>query len=71
MVSKSQVGVSLQDFADDIGIMDELIVDRASEQVGPKSEFMKTVRFLKIKLRQTEPYSPLEGVGCASKESSF
>ena len=58
MVSKSQVGISLQDFADDIGVMDELIVDGASEQTGPKSEFMKTVRYLKVKLRQTEPYSP-------------
>jgi len=37
MVSKSQVGVSLQDFADNIGVMDELIVDGASEQTGPKS----------------------------------
>ena len=58
MVSKSHVGQSLQDFADDIGIMDELVVDGASEQTGPRSEFMRTVRFLKIKLRQTEPYSP-------------
>ena len=30
MVSKSQVGISLQEFADDIGVMDELIVDGAS-----------------------------------------
>jgi ribosome-binding protein aMBF1 (putative translation factor) len=58
MVSKSQVGMSLQDFADDIGVMDELIVDGASEQTGPKSEFMKTVRYLKVKLRQTKLYSP-------------
>jgi ribosomal protein L31E len=39
-------------------MMDKLIVDGASEQTGPKSEFMKMVRYLKIKLRQTEPYSP-------------
>jgi hypothetical protein len=58
MVSKSQVGVSLQDFVDDVGIMDQLVVDGASEQTGPKSEFMKAVRRLHIKLRQTEPYTP-------------
>jgi hypothetical protein len=58
MVLKSQVGMSLQDFADDIGMMDKLIIDGASEQTGPKSEFMKTVRYLKIKLRQMEPYLP-------------
>jgi hypothetical protein len=43
----------------DIGIMDELIIDGAAKQTGgPKCEFMKTVRFLKIKLKRTEPYSP-------------
>jgi hypothetical protein len=58
MVSKSQVGIALQDFADDVGVMDELIVDGASEETGSKSEFMKTVRYLRVKLHQTEPYSP-------------
>jgi hypothetical protein len=58
MVSKSQVGISLQDFVDDVGVMNELTVDGASEQTGPKSEFMKTVCRLHIKLKQTEPYSP-------------
>jgi hypothetical protein len=58
MVSKGHVGVSLQEFADDVGVMDQLVVDGASEQTGPKSEFMKTVRRLHIRLRQTEPYSP-------------
>jgi hypothetical protein len=58
MVSKSQVGIALQDFTDDVGVMDELIVDGASEETGSKSEFMKTVRYLRVKLRQTEPYSP-------------
>jgi hypothetical protein len=58
MVSKSQVGTALQDFADDVGIMDQLIVDGAAEQTGPKTKFMKTVRHLHIKLRQTEPYTP-------------
>jgi hypothetical protein len=32
MVSKSQVGTSLQEFADDVGVMDQLVVDGASEQ---------------------------------------
>jgi hypothetical protein len=58
MVSKSQVSIALQDFADDVGVMDELIVDGASEETGSKSEFMKTVRYLRVKLHQTEPYSP-------------
>lgn len=58
MVSKSQVGTSLQEFADDVGVMDQLVVDGASEQTGPKSEFMITVRRLHIRLRSTEPYSP-------------
>ena len=58
MTTKSHVGVALQDFADDVGIMDQLIVDGAAEQTGPKSEFIKTVRHLHIKLRQTEPYTP-------------
>jgi hypothetical protein len=58
MVSKSHVGISLQDFVDDVGVMHELTVDGASEQTGPKSEFMKTVRRLHIKLKQTEPYYP-------------
>jgi hypothetical protein len=43
MVSKHQVGVALQDFADDVGVMDELVIDGAAEQTGPKSEFMKMV----------------------------
>ena len=58
MKAKSHVGQSLQDFADDIGVMDELVCDGAKEETGPRTEFMKTVRHLRIKLRQTEPYSP-------------
>lgn len=46
MVSKSQVGIALQDFANDVGVMDELVVNSVAEQTGPKSEFTKTVRHL-------------------------
>ena len=35
-----------------------MTVDGAAEQVGPKSKFMKTVNYLRIKIKQTEPYSP-------------
>jgi hypothetical protein len=38
--------------------MNELMVDGASKQTGPKSDFMKTVHRLHIKLKQTKPYSP-------------
>ena len=44
--------------ADDVGVMDEIMCDNAAEQTGPGSEFMKTVRHLKIKLRATEPHTP-------------
>jgi hypothetical protein len=37
--------------------MNELVVDGARDQTGPKSDFMKTVRYFKIKMRETEPYS--------------
>jgi hypothetical protein len=58
MRSKSEAGQALQDFADDVGVMDELVCDNAAEQTGPRSDFMKTVRHLKIKLRTTEPHTP-------------
>ena len=58
MATKSMAGSALQAFADDVGIPNELVVDGAGEQVGPKSEFMKTVNFLRCRLKRTEPYSP-------------
>ena len=58
MKSKSEAGQALQDFADDVGVMDEIMCDNAAEQTGPGSEFMKMVRHLKIKLRSTEPHTP-------------
>ena len=58
MSSKSQAGDALKAVAEDIGIPNEIVVDGAAEQVGPKSEFMKTVNYLRTKIKQTEPYSP-------------
>ena len=58
MKSKGEAGQSLQDFANDVGVMDELVWDNAAEQTGPRSQFMKTVRHLQTKLRSTEPHTP-------------
>ena len=58
MHSKSQAGEALQALADDVGIPAEIVVDGAAEQVGPKSEFMKAVNYLRTKIKPTEPYSP-------------
>ena len=58
MHSKSQAGEALQSLAEDVGVPAEIVVDGAAEQVGPRSEFMKTVNYLRTKIKQTEPYSP-------------
>ena len=58
MSSKSQAGEALKSLAEDVGIPNELVVDGAAEQVGPKSDFMKTVNYLRTKIKRTEPYSP-------------
>ena len=58
MNSKSHAGEALQSLAEDVGIPGEIVVDGAAEQVGPKSTFMKTVNYLRTKVKQTKPYSP-------------
>ena len=54
LVSKSKVGVTLSEFADDVGIPDSLLTDGAPEVVGPKTEFMKDVYRLKVRLERSE-----------------
>ena len=58
MSSKSQAGEALRGLAEDIGVPNEIVCDGASEQVGPKSDFYKTVNYLRSRIKQTEPYSP-------------
>lgn len=58
MTSKSHAGEALQNFIDDVGVPNKIVVDGAQEQVGSNSEFAKTCRKVKSKLGQTEPYTP-------------
>ena len=58
MSSESQAGEALKTLAEDVGIPNQKTVDGAAVQVGSKSDFMKTVNYLRIKIKQTEPYSP-------------
>ena len=51
---KSKVAQVLTEFADDVGIPDLLLSDGASEMIGPRTEFMKEVNRLKIRLRRSE-----------------
>ena len=53
MDSKS-VAHALTEFADDVGIPDSLLSDGAPEMVGPRTEFMKEVNRLKIRLQRSE-----------------
>jgi hypothetical protein len=41
-----------------VGVPTDLFCDGAPEQVGPKTEFMRTVRRFHINLHQSEPHSP-------------
>jgi hypothetical protein len=41
---KSEVGQTLADFCHDVGIPEQLTADLASEQTGPNTDFMSTVR---------------------------
>ena len=54
LVSKGKVAQALTEFADDVGIPDTLLSDGAPEMVGPKTEFMKEVNRLKIRLKRSE-----------------
>ena len=55
MTSNSQIGQTLTDFSDDVGIPDTLYTDAAIEAVGPHTDFSREVNRLKIRLRRTEP----------------
>ena len=54
MTSKSKVGLTLTEFADDVGIPDSLLTDGAPEVTGPKTEFIEEVHRLKIRLKRSE-----------------
>ena len=58
MQSKKQVGESLHQFVNDVGIMNELCSDNAPEQTGANSEFVKATRKYRIKTSTIEPHSP-------------
>ncbi|KAI2489307.1 hypothetical protein MHU86_25280 [Fragilaria crotonensis] len=50
----ARVARALTEFADDVGIPDSLLSDGAPEIVGPKTDFMKEVNRLKIRLKRSE-----------------
>ena len=54
LVLKGRVAQALTEFADDVGIPDTLLSDGAPEMVGPKTEFMKEEKRLKIRLKRSE-----------------
>ncbi len=56
--SKSKVAQALTEFADDVGIPDSLLSDGAPEVIGPKTDFMKEVNRLKIRLKRSEACRP-------------
>ncbi len=51
---KAKVAQALTEFADDVGIPDSLLSDGAKKIVGPRTDFMKEVNRLKIRLRRSE-----------------
>jgi len=56
---KLEAGVALQEFIEDVGIPSEMGCDGAgNEQVGPKSDSVKTCSRVHGKMRRTEPHSP-------------
>ncbi len=52
--SKAKVAQALTEFANDVGIPDSLLSDGAPEIFGPRTDFIKEVSRLKIKLKQSE-----------------
>ena len=58
MASKAQAGEALRGLSEDVGVPNEIVCDGAAEQVGPKSDFYKTVNYLRTRIKRTEPYSP-------------
>jgi hypothetical protein len=56
MASKSSKNIAqtLNEFVDDVGILNTLICDLATEQVGPHTPMMKEIRQLCIKMHNSE-----------------
>ncbi len=52
--SKAKVAQALTKFADNVSVPDSLLSDGSPEIVGPRTDFMKEVSCLKIKLKQSE-----------------
>ena len=57
MVSKQECAQALQVFAKDVGIPSDLCTDGAAELIGQKSEWRKLCRELRVKTRESEPYT--------------
>jgi len=63
MKDKSQAGDSLRLLAEDVGVPNELTYDNAPEMTGPRTEFQKTARFLRIKCRTIEAHTSRQNAG--------
>ncbi len=58
MERKSMAGQALRQFIRDFGVPEQLTSDGASEQTGPKTEFMQNVRKYEIEHHVSEPHRP-------------
>ncbi len=58
MEQKSMAGQALRQFIRDFGVPEQLTSDGASEQTGPKTEFMRNVRKYEIEHHVSEPHRP-------------
>jgi hypothetical protein len=58
MPTKADAGRALQVLAEDVGVPNHLVVYGAKEETGANTDFMKSVRWLKMRIRNSEPYSP-------------
>ena len=58
MERKSMAGQALRQFICDFGVPEQLTSDGASEQTGPKSEFMQNVRKYEVEHHVSEPHRP-------------
>jgi hypothetical protein len=54
MTSRKDVGKSLIDFTDDVGIPERLVTDGATDFTGLHTEFVKEARRMRIMLHTTE-----------------
>ena len=57
------IGNTLGLLAEDVGIPREMITNNAMVMTGPETEFAKQVRFLRIKMKSTEPYHSRQNKG--------